>query len=81
MVLAYIHRSITHRVHFLDKASRDLFICAKDLFVEAMAAHTHGPMPTSSAFKGRGSSFDGDARGVAGAIHADALQQWRQTAS
>jgi len=25
-------------VHFLDKASRDLFICAKDLFVEAMVA-------------------------------------------
>jgi hypothetical protein len=35
MLLAYIHRSITHRVHFLDKASRDLFICAKDLFVGA----------------------------------------------
>jgi hypothetical protein len=35
MLLAYIHRSITHRVHFLDKASRDLFISAKDLFVEA----------------------------------------------
>jgi hypothetical protein len=40
MLLAYIHRSITHRVHFLDKASRDLFICAKDLFVEAIAPHT-----------------------------------------
>jgi hypothetical protein len=36
MLLAYIYRSITHRVHFLDKASRDLFICAKDLFVEAI---------------------------------------------
>src|SRR5215472_16783217 len=36
MLLAYIYRSITHRVHFLDKASRDLFISAKDLFVEAM---------------------------------------------
>jgi hypothetical protein len=35
MLLAYIYRSITHRVHFLDKASRDLFICAKDLFFEA----------------------------------------------
>src|SRR5262249_44061572 len=35
MLLAYIYRSITHRVHFLDKASRDLFICAKDLFVAA----------------------------------------------
>ena len=81
MLLAYIYRSITHRVHFLDKASRDLFICAKDLFVEAMAAHTHGPMPARSALKGRGSSSDGDARGVAGAVHADALQQWRQTAS
>jgi len=37
MLLAYIYRSITHRVHFLDKASRDLFISAKDLFVEAIA--------------------------------------------
>jgi hypothetical protein len=37
MFLAYIYRSITHRVHFLDKAIRDLFICAKDLFVEATA--------------------------------------------
>jgi hypothetical protein len=36
MLLAYIYRSITHRVHFLDKASRDLFICAKDLFVAAI---------------------------------------------
>jgi hypothetical protein len=35
MLLAYIYRSITHRVHFLDKASRDLFICAKYLFTEA----------------------------------------------
>ena len=35
MLLAYIYRSITHRVHFLDKASRDLFICAKDLFIRA----------------------------------------------
>jgi hypothetical protein len=35
MLLAYIYRSFTHRVHFLDKASRDLFICAKYLFVEA----------------------------------------------
>ena len=39
MLLAYIYRSITHRVHFLDKASRDLFICAKDLFVEANGPH------------------------------------------
>jgi hypothetical protein len=38
MLLAYIYRSITHRVHFLDKASGDLFICAKDLLVKAMAA-------------------------------------------
>src|SRR5262249_26094072 len=36
MLLAYIYRSITHRVHFLDKASRDMFICGKDLFVAAM---------------------------------------------
>jgi len=36
MLLAYIYRSITHRVHFLDKASRDLFICVKDLFIAAM---------------------------------------------
>src|SRR5215472_8077692 len=35
MLLAYIYRSITHRVHFLDKASRDLFSCAKNLLVEA----------------------------------------------
>jgi len=35
MLLAYIYRSITHRVHFLDKASGDLFICAKDLLVGA----------------------------------------------
>src|SRR5262249_10652830 len=31
------HRVLSSRVHFLDKASRDLFICAKYLFVEAMA--------------------------------------------
>ena len=79
MLLAYIYRSITHRVHFLDKASGDLFICAKDLLVEAMAAHTHGA--DAYKLKGRGSSSDGDARGVAGAVRADALQQWRQTAS
>ena len=36
MLLAYIFRSITHRVHFLDKASRDLFIRAKDLFIAAV---------------------------------------------
>jgi hypothetical protein len=41
MLLAYIHRSITHRVHFLDKARRDLFICAKDLFVAATWRPTH----------------------------------------
>src|SRR5262249_2811578 len=35
MLLAYIYRSITHRVHFLDKASRTLSIRAKDLFVAA----------------------------------------------
>jgi len=45
MLLAYIYRSITHRVHFLDKASRDLFICAKDLFVGAMAALARGCCP------------------------------------
>jgi hypothetical protein len=39
MLLAYIHRSITHRVHFLDKASLGLFICAEDFFVEAMGKH------------------------------------------
>ena len=36
MLVAYIYRSITHRVHSLDKTSRDLFICAKDLFIAAM---------------------------------------------
>src|SRR5215471_5483784 len=42
---------------------------------------THmGPMPTSSAFKAVARPSGGDARGVAGAVHADALQQWRQTA-
>jgi hypothetical protein len=55
MLLAYIYRSITHRVHFLDKASRDLFICAKDLFVEA----NDGPHTWADAYKlniqGRGS--------------------------
>jgi hypothetical protein len=35
MLLAYIYRSITHRVHFLDKASSGLFVCAKDLFAQA----------------------------------------------
>ena len=44
MLLAYIYRSITHRVHFLDKPSRDLFICAKDLFVGATVAKA-GDMP------------------------------------
>ena len=44
MLLAYIYRSITHRVHFLDEASRDLFICAKYLFGEATAGpQTLGP--------------------------------------
>ena len=38
MLLAYIYRLITHRVHFLDKTSRDLFIRAKDLLVEATAS-------------------------------------------
>ena len=38
MLLGYIYRSITHRVHFLDKASWDLLIYAKDLFVEATPA-------------------------------------------
>ena len=40
MLLAYIYRSITHRVHFLDKASRDLLICAKYLLVEANGTKT-----------------------------------------
>jgi hypothetical protein len=51
MLLAYIHRSITHRVHFLDKASRDLFICAKYLFVEATqvaSAEGDGGTPIAS---------------------------------
>src|SRR5215472_11489745 len=39
-----------------------------------------GPMPTSSVFKAVARPSGGDARGVAGAVHADALQQWRQTA-
>jgi|SRR5215472_7412816 len=39
-----------------------------------------GPMPTSSTFKAVARPSGGDARGVAGAVHADALQQWRQTA-
>jgi hypothetical protein len=42
MLLAYIYCSITYRVHFLDKASRELFICAKDLFVEAIAPRAKG---------------------------------------
>jgi len=58
-----------------------LFICAKNLLVEAMAALTHGADAYKLNIQGRGPSFDGDARGVAGAIHADALQQWRQTVS
>jgi hypothetical protein len=44
MLLAYIYRSITHRVYFLDKASRDLFICAKDLFIAAKTADGGGPL-------------------------------------
>jgi hypothetical protein len=44
MLLAYIYRSITHRVHFLDKASRVLFICAKDLFVEATSGQQAMPL-------------------------------------
>src|SRR6516164_9249846 len=41
MLLAYIHRSITHRVHFLDKRPQPpwgLLICTKDLLVEATPA-------------------------------------------
>jgi hypothetical protein len=45
MLLAYIYRSITHRVHFLDKASRDLFIYAKCLFVEATGRNRRTHMP------------------------------------
>ena len=55
MLLAYIHRSITHRVHFLDNARSHLwgsFICAKNLLIEATWRPSHmGPMPTSSTFK------------------------------
>ena len=43
MLLAYIYRSMTHRVHFLDKASRDLFICAKTLLVETNAPQATAP--------------------------------------
>ena len=45
MLLAYIYRSMTHRVHFLDKASRDLFICAKTLLVETNAPQAPAPKP------------------------------------
>jgi len=39
------HQCLRHRVHFLDKASRDLFIYAKYLFVEAtQAPQTLGPI-------------------------------------
>jgi hypothetical protein len=51
MLLAYIYRSITHRVHFLDKASTDLFICAKDLFVAA--SHTARPKNDGGRCDGR----------------------------
>jgi len=44
MLLAYIYRSMTHRVHFLDKASRD-FICAKTLLVETNAPQAPAPKP------------------------------------
>jgi len=46
-----------------------------------MAALTHGADAYKLNIQGRGPSFDGDARGIASAIHADALQQWRQTVS
>jgi len=50
MLLAYIYRSITHRVHFLDKASSGLFVCAKDLFVGAKdRAATVSPFPSGFA--------------------------------
>jgi hypothetical protein len=38
-------------------------------------------MPTKLNIQGCGSSSYGNARGVAGAIQADALRQWRQTVS
>jgi hypothetical protein len=48
MLLAYIYRSITYRVHFLDKASRDLLICAKDLLAEAIQASKPWPSTGSA---------------------------------
>jgi len=53
MLLAYIHRSITHRVHFLDNARSHLwgsFICAKNLLIEATWRPSHmGPTRMPSA--------------------------------
>src|SRR5262249_22162284 len=34
------HRVLSSRVHFLDKASRDLFFCAKFLFAKAKEGHS-----------------------------------------
>jgi hypothetical protein len=54
MLLAYIYRSITHRVHFLDKASRDLCINAKHLFVEANDERVSQPAwPALAGVQGR----------------------------
>ena len=55
MLLAYIYRSIAHRVHFFDKASRDLFICAKDLFVAAISGGGHDEKEGAPAGGGLGS--------------------------
>src|SRR5262249_29904417 len=55
MLLAYIYRSITHRVHFLDKASRDLFISAKDLFVAATTKRGPSRVDGQGKLSGAGS--------------------------
>ena len=73
MLLAYIYRSITHRVHFLDKASRDLLICAKDLFVEAKRPtplgprRTHDKPPIGASWQSRSPSAPGSAEQMFGA--------------
>src|SRR5262249_17539275 len=54
MLLAYIYRSITHRVHFLDKASWDLCTCAKDLLITAMNGKR--PQPSAGAKLARADS-------------------------
>src|SRR5215467_9519678 len=42
MLLAYIYCSITQRVHFLDKASRDLFVGVKDCSLKPRQARRYG---------------------------------------